>query len=171
MRQILQNALPLVRHLTPCLTAKAWHARITIAVRPIVAKLAFCKIMETSGGRMSRQRIICCSEAPGPDSHGIFRVLDAPESNNSAVSITGVLLFNAGYVLHLLEGRRASVTQAFYRITEDSRHKSAEPVSASATSIRRFGDWRTNNVSARGHVGHLLRTYQVDTTFNPACVN
>ena len=89
---------------------------------------------------MSLFRIIYCSESSGLDKHDVDRILETSDRNNAAVSVTGMLLFNAGNFLQLLEGNRAHVTETFCRIASDPRHKNIELISANAVPFRIFGD-------------------------------
>ena len=116
---------------------------------------------------MSLFRIIYCSESAGLDKNDIDRILETSERNNSGVSVTGMLLFDAGSFLQLLEGSRAHVTETFCRISSDPRHKNIELISANTVPSRMFGDWSMNYISITGEAGRLLQKYQVDKTFDP----
>ncbi|PUB16435.1 BLUF domain-containing protein [Yoonia sediminilitoris] len=116
---------------------------------------------------MSLYRIVYCSESTGLDKHDIDQILETSDRNNSGVSVTGMLLFNAGFFLQLLEGKRAEISRTFSRIAGDTRHKNVELISAAPTTYRLFGSWSMNYVSITGNAGRLLKKYQVDASFNP----
>lgn len=117
---------------------------------------------------MSIQRIIYCSSAKGLDQEDIEAILESSERNNSANSVTGMLLFNAGCFMQLLEGSRDKVTSTFCRIANDPRHSGVELLSCKAVNSRLFGEWNMSYVSLTGDVGSLLRKYQSSGDFQPS---
>ena len=112
-------------------------------------------------------RLIYCSKAAGLSQADVEAILSASALNNSRVGVTGMLLFNAGYFLQMLEGDRGEVTRTFCRIAQDHRHQDIELLSATAAPARLFSEWDMRYVSLKGVVGDLLKTYQSQGNFDP----
>ncbi len=61
--------------------------------------------------------------------------------NNTARTVTGMLLYANGRFLQILEGERADVTHTFERIEEDPRHRRVRVVLQGAIEARLFSHW------------------------------
>ena len=68
--------------------------------------------------------------------------LDVSRTNDVLDDITGVIVYNGGYFLLCLEGRRRAVSKRFTSITADMRHKHLAIPDFSQTAERRFPAWR-----------------------------
>lgn len=61
--------------------------------------------------------------------------------NNTARTVTGMLLFSQGRFLQVLEGERKDVQHTFDRIKEDARHDHVTLISESPIAERSFSHW------------------------------
>ena len=73
-------------------------------------------------------------------------ILSRARDNNSALSVTGALLFNRDYFAQVLEGPRAAVENIFERIQRDRRHGQVTVVDNGWTETRDFPDWAMAHV-------------------------
>ena len=97
----------------------------------------------------------------------IAGVLEVSRRNNTAVGVTGALLFNAGFFAQVLEGPRDAVEETFERIQLDDRHSDIVLVSCAPVKGRCFADW------SMAHVGAATMTAGYETAetrgaFDPA---
>lgn len=61
---------------------------------------------------------------------------------NKAAGITGMLIYDAGIFLQMLEGEQSAVLERFGKIEADPRHRDLTMLLRSdADEPRRFGDW------------------------------
>lgn len=68
-------------------------------------------------------------------------ILKSARHNNTTIGITGILLYESGSFLQVLEGSKAAV-QAFYNeIAKDPRHTDVKILVEEPISKRDFGDW------------------------------
>jgi hypothetical protein len=97
-------------------------------------RLAYCSKSKLTGAATALQQ-------------DIQEILDVSRRNNHAASVTGALLFNAGFFAQVLEGDRDAIEQTFERITCDPRH--AETMILQFEPIKEVGfpDW------SMGYVG------------------
>lgn len=75
--------------------------------------------------------------------------LAAAESRNSAMGVTGVLMFCDGRFLQVVEGNRRDVLQIYGSISVDTRHKSLQVLQSTDVGARLFPDWRVVSDPAR----------------------
>jgi hypothetical protein len=69
------------------------------------------------------------------------KILKSARHNNTTIGITGILLYENGSFLQVLEGSKAAV-QAFYNeIARDPRHSDIKILVEEPISKRDFGDW------------------------------
>lgn len=70
------------------------------------------------------------------------RLLLGSRLRNTAESLTGMLVYDGGTFLQLLEGEEVAVRARFERIQSDLRHKDVSVIVEDATSVKRtFGQW------------------------------
>jgi hypothetical protein len=65
----------------------------------------------------------------------------ASERNNGLVDVSGLLLFNAGHFLQLLEGDDLTLMRLYDRIATDVRHDSVQRLIFQETDQRMFSRW------------------------------
>jgi Sensors of blue-light using FAD. len=102
------------------------------------------------GPDMELYRIIYASRAEGVSKQDINDILAACERNNPRRHITGMLLFDNGHFLQLLEGRRAAVSERLLKIARDPRHHDLEVLTCGPIDARLFTDWSMHHVVAHG---------------------
>lgn len=91
-------------------------------------------------------RLVYVSDATIPRGRGHFRaemsdIMAACERNNPRAGITGVLVYDRGRFIQMLEGPKAAVERVFARICEDTRHTQVTAVLKEPVSRRLFADW------------------------------
>lgn len=72
---------------------------------------------------------------------GIASILDISRRNNRSAGVGGVLMFNNGCFLQVLEGPLDTVTSTFERIQCDRRHADVIVLEAGDVADRLFTDW------------------------------
>jgi hypothetical protein len=68
-------------------------------------------------------------------------LLEKANKRNKALDITGVLIYNRGTFIQLLEGRDGSVRNLFDIIKSDKRHGSVQEIFEQYTEKRLFEHW------------------------------
>ncbi len=69
-------------------------------------------------------------------------ILQTARQNNVRLGITGMLLFNEGSFVQLLEGEEEKVKETFNKISLDNRHSNIEVVIEANASSRYFPNWQ-----------------------------
>ncbi|HSG91904.1 MAG TPA: BLUF domain-containing protein [Pseudomonadales bacterium] len=74
---------------------------------------------------------------------------ETSRSNNSAVGVTGCMLYAAGYFLQLLEGDSGEVAKVMRRISMDPRHKATKVLLDRDVdeSERLYGRWFMSSIN------------------------
>jgi hypothetical protein len=87
-------------------------------------------------------QLIYCSTATGKFSeNGLDALLVKARTLNKAKYITGLLIFDDGYFLQILEGPRENIEELIGRITTDPRHTDLRVISSQSIREREFGEW------------------------------
>src|SRR5687767_6279847 len=68
-------------------------------------------------------------------------LLEISRRNNSALDITGMLLYRDGNFIQALEGDEQAVRALFEKISRDPRHKGIVTLVQGETPEREFPDW------------------------------
>ena len=68
-------------------------------------------------------------------------ILTTARKRNPALKVTGMLLYQGGSFLQVLEGPRKNVETLFNKIEPDKRHKKVVKVTTFYTAERLFSDW------------------------------
>ena len=76
-----------------------------------------------------------------------FLLLNA-RKNNQGLGVTGILLYDAGAFLQVLEGHAAAVEALYHRIERDPRHKRVSKLLTLEIATRAFGEWSMAFVAA-----------------------
>lgn len=71
----------------------------------------------------------------------LFELIDHSQKNNKARGLSGMLVYNAGYFLQLLEGPEETVEGLMKTIAADPRHVEIKRVYERRTTQRIFGSW------------------------------
>lgn len=87
-------------------------------------------------------RIIYASGATSAfDEDQLPELLRAARRNNAELSVTGMLLYDAGCFLQVLEGSEPDVRRLYVRISRDPRHDNVRLLLQSVATQRDFGEW------------------------------
>ena len=73
--------------------------------------------------------------------HAVSQILAASQRNNTAVNVTGALMFNAGAFAQVLEGPQQGVESTFERIQCDPRHGDVTVLQCGPVESRSFTNW------------------------------
>jgi hypothetical protein len=71
----------------------------------------------------------------------LTQIVKVSRENNHSVGLTGCLLYQDGYFMQLLEGRREDVLKLMDRVSLDPRHKNVQIVAQGKEKRRLFLDW------------------------------
>ncbi|HYO23604.1 MAG TPA: BLUF domain-containing protein [Lacipirellulaceae bacterium] len=71
----------------------------------------------------------------------------AASRNNAAVEVTGLLLYNAGCFLQLLEGEDRRLVALYDRLAEDQRHSDLQRLIFQDAEVRLFPGWEMGVVN------------------------
>lgn len=112
-------------------------------------------------------RLIYASRAVDVNAAELQRILDTSVRNNRDANITGMLLFDHGAFLQLLEGPRSAVTRQFVKIAQDPRHDRVEIIQAATVDARFFWRWHMEYVASHGEQAALLARYRSGERFDP----
>jgi len=83
-------------------------------------------------------------------------ILRISRRNNSAVQVTGLLMFNGKRFLQVLEGPSAAVAATYARISIDPRHRAPVILSRKTVAVREFGEWSMGFKDGKGCNGSVL---------------
>lgn len=75
------------------------------------------------------------------DENEITRILDISQKFNAEHGITGFLLFNNGYFMQLLEGRKTLIDDLLQKIANDKRHTDFKIILRTVNQQRLFDQW------------------------------
>ncbi|WP_428622995.1 BLUF domain-containing protein [Sedimenticola sp.] len=71
----------------------------------------------------------------------IVALLEKARNKNESLNVTGMLLFDDGSFLQVLEGEEETVDRLFSEISSDSRHNKIVKIISEAIPERQFNDW------------------------------
>lgn len=88
--------------------------------------------------------------SPGLDENAVDQIVQSARTNNARLGITGVLLFERGHFLQVLEGGKEEIHALFQKIRSDNRHSDVRLLIEDDLEDRQFGSWsmawnRVNN--------------------------
>ena len=90
------------------------------------------------------------SRAAAPvDSNALAALEGAARMHNRAAGITGLLVFDAGYYVQVLEGPAGAVDATLARIRRDPRHEEMDLVLDTPIDARSFGRWALASIDLR----------------------
>ena len=76
------------------------------------------------------------------DLNGLNDLLGIVQQKNAKAGITGILLYDSGEFLQILEGEEATVLKSFDRIASDTRHDGVAIITQGPIAKRVFSDWK-----------------------------
>lgn len=85
----------------------------------------------------------------------LARLLLAARSSNAARDVSGILLYDAGSFLQVLEGEREVVDALYERIKKDPRHARVRTLLQRTLERRQFRDWSMGFVDVSQIAGGL----------------
>lgn len=85
--------------------------------------------------------VYASAAAPRPSRDVLVDLLRISRKNNSAVGVTGLLLYSGGTYFQALEGPEHAVESTFRRISRDPRHRGIEVLLREEKEQRDFPDW------------------------------
>jgi hypothetical protein len=80
----------------------------------------------------------------------LTELLKRARDNNAQRGLTGMLLYDDGSFLQVLEGERDPVLEVYTRILKDPRHDSITKLLEREADERTFGDWQMGFVAVGG---------------------
>jgi hypothetical protein len=83
-------------------------------------------------------------------------ILEAARRNNARLSVSGILLYDAGSFIQVLEGEEAVVRALFDTIAGDSRHYRISMLRQGAISARSFAEWSMGFVTLDPALGRAF---------------
>lgn len=69
------------------------------------------------------------------------KLLGKSRKNNSAISVTGLLIYFQGTFIQYLEGKEEQVNWLYNKIAKDRRHQSLWEIDSGFSENRAFSDW------------------------------
>lgn len=73
--------------------------------------------------------------------HQLFDLVDSARAYNEKLGITGILVYNSGHFMQMLEGPATAVNNLFKRIEKDPRHENVERFFYRETDEAMFHSW------------------------------
>ena len=90
----------------------------------------------------------------------IDEILETAHATNPGLEITGLLLFEQGHFLQLLEGPEANVRALYQRIANDPRHSGSTIIFTRTVSERDFANWNMAKADIDQHQGDLHAAFE-----------
>ncbi len=81
------------------------------------------------------------------DTTQLKELLDVARRNNARLGVSGILLYDAGSFIQVLEGEQAVVAPLFRSIAADDRHDRVRVVREREIAARSFSEWSMGFVS------------------------
>ena len=72
----------------------------------------------------------------------IISIVNASRLNNTQLGITGILLYNAGSFMQLIEGEEENIENLYNKISHDPRHNSIKLLLRETITHRNFSEWQ-----------------------------
>jgi hypothetical protein len=109
--------------------------------------------------RVLMVQVIYSSAAVAPfNERELAQLLMHARGNNTRLGVTGMLLYEAGSFLQVLEGDEAVLENLLQRIGLDKRHKRVITLLRREVDVRHFGDWAMGFVSPK-YLTHKVPGY------------
>lgn len=87
----------------------------------------------------------------------LYRLLKAAQLRNHAEGVTGVMVYDCGWVFQQLEGPAAGLARIWDSIRRDRRHGAIEVLGDAPARDRRYADWDLKLSVHGATAGHALR--------------
>ncbi len=113
-------------------------------------------------------RLLYASRAAEPMAATILnQILEQSRKNNPPNGVTGLLCFDNGIFVQVLEGGRDEVCGLFNAIVRDERHQDVKLLVYEEIAERHFGNWTMGEVNAESINPALLLKYSERAELNP----
>lgn len=86
----------------------------------------------------------------------IAQIIEQSLINNARLRVTGVLAFNSGRFVQILEGAASDVDPLLAAITTDRRHSEVRLLSRQSVGARSFGSWSMAFVGGGTSAGTIM---------------
>lgn len=87
----------------------------------------------------------------------LYRLLKSAQQRNQAEGVTGVMVYDCGWIFQQLEGPRAGLARIWDSIRRDPRHGAIEVLGDTQARQRRYADWSLKLSIHGATAGHALR--------------
>lgn len=94
-------------------------------------------------------------------------IVDHARVNNSRLHLSGLLAFDSGHFLQVLEGQRAAVSALYGRVAADPRHRRVELLEVAAVHERRFTRWSMGFAAADSAHSEIFLRFGGSAHFDP----
>ena len=71
----------------------------------------------------------------------IASIVKQSQKNNEKIGVTGILIYNSGNFMQLIEGKKAEVEALFEKISQDRRHSGVTLLLKEAITDKNFNHW------------------------------
>lgn len=113
-------------------------------------------------------RLLYASRAAQPIGEAeLGAILKQSREHNPAEGLTGLLCYNDGVFIQMLEGGRNAVNGRYKRIVEDPRHKDVILLSYEEIRERQFAGWSMGQVNLHRLNPALVLKYSESTRLDP----
>ncbi|MDY0743404.1 BLUF domain-containing protein [Paucibacter sp. R3-3] len=99
--------------------------------------------------------------------HDFNAILKSSREHNQAEGITGLLCFNEGVFIQLLEGGRNAVNARYKQIIDDARHKDVILLAYDEIQERQFAGWAMGNAQLSRANRAMLLKYSESAKLDP----
>lgn len=92
---------------------------------------------------MALIQCIYCSASSNKDfsAADLDEILQISRTNNAALGVTGILLYEKGSFFQVIEGEADTIDQLFQKLLGDTRHENVTMIISEPIEERTFGDW------------------------------
>lgn len=94
-------------------------------------------------------------------------ILKKATANNSALDISGYLLFDKIWFLQVLEGPKPAVMLIYDKISADTRHKNIQLVGTKPIKTRTFGAWSMGAAARTTDKYSIFLRHGIGSTIDP----
>ena len=91
----------------------------------------------------------------------VAQILEESDLNNTRLQVTGLLAYQNGNIMQVLEGPKEAVMETFGRIKADPRHRNISVLLIEEIDQRHFSDWKMAFVDLGAD------KFQLDSRFSP----
>lgn len=117
-------------------------------------------------------RLIYASEVTAAlNPAAVSQIVAAASTRNARLQVTGMLAFDSGHFLQVLEGRRSVLGELFARIAADPRHCRIELMEVRPVDERLFPHWAMGFAAADAANAPLFLRFGNSDRFEPAAMS